>query len=302
MPLVSGPVTVSPPSKSLQGQTQAHAQAAGPHLLELKDVHCGVLKSVKGGDVYAEVIEDKQAKAPYTPKRLGQNVQSPFVLEAGLDMSHELHDWIKNTWVQGQNPRWDGAIVTGNDRVEFHNAILSEVTLPALDAGSKEPGYLKLTVVPTFTQRSRETGKIDGSSGARQKKFVASNFRLEIPGLDCSHVVKVDALTVKQQYVRGSNGVDGGLIEFPNLRVELAAGTRKKWDDFFEEFVVKRNCTEHDEKTGTLRLLSPNLQDALATITFHNLGIFKLVDSETNPNRVVAELYCVQMEFDGPKA
>ena len=56
-----------------------------------------------------------------------------------------------------------------------------------------------------------------------------------------------------------------------------------------------------DEKTGTLEFLSANLTQVVATITFFNLGIFRL--DETLPDRtsgltrLVAGFYCERMEL-----
>jgi hypothetical protein len=40
-----------------------------------------------------------------------------------------------------------------------------------------------------------------------------------------------------------------------------------------------------------------NLATVLATINFHNLGIFRLENAPADPGRVVAELYCQRMEL-----
>ena len=56
-----------------------------------------------------------------------------------------------------------------------------------------------------------------------------------------------------------------------------------------------------NEKTGTLSFLAPNLSTVLATISFQNLGIFRLEDAPPDASaeitRVVAELYCERMEL-----
>ena len=56
-----------------------------------------------------------------------------------------------------------------------------------------------------------------------------------------------------------------------------------------------------NEKTGTLSFLAPNLSTVLATISFQNLGIFRLEDAPPDASaeitRVVAEHYCERMEL-----
>ena len=56
-----------------------------------------------------------------------------------------------------------------------------------------------------------------------QKQFLPSNFRLEIDGLDCTKVSKIDSFTVKQPIQTDDIGdkrdykKEPGKLEFPNL-------------------------------------------------------------------------------------
>jgi hypothetical protein len=79
----------------------------------------------------------------------------------------------------------------------------------------------------------------------------------------------------------------------------------QSWFDWFEDFVVKGNCTEDKEKKGTLSFLSPNRQATVASIKLENLGIFRLSEDTAKANsdqikRVTAELYCERMHFVPP--
>ena len=71
---------------------------------------------------------------------------------------------------------------------------------------------------------------------------------------------------------------------------------------WFEDFVVKGNNGDANEKSGALLFLAPDLKAELARITLHNLGIFALRRDRQGAGtdaiqRVTAELYCERMEL-----
>jgi hypothetical protein len=71
----------------------------------------------------------------------------------------------------------------------------------------------------------------------------------------------------------------------------------ESWRTWFKSFVIDGNSSA----MKTLSFLAPNLSTVLATISFQNLGIFRLEDVPTDASaeitRVVAELYCERMEL-----
>src|SRR5262249_14886234 len=113
-----------------------------------------------------------------------------------------------------------------------------------------------------------------------------------IGGLDCTKVSKIESFTGKQQ---------GKLVEFPNLRIELASASAESWRAWFGSFVIDGNSSSANEKTGTLSFLTPHMANAVATNTLHHLGIFRLENEPADTSgavmRVVAELYCERMEL-----
>jgi hypothetical protein len=84
--------------------------------------------------------------------------------------------------------------------------------------------------------------------------------------------------------------------------VTLPESQAQSFYDWHEEFVIKGNNGQEEEKNGKLEYLAPNLSDVLFTIDFHNLGIFKLAPEKGEAGsdqiqHVMAEMYCVQMTF-----
>ncbi|HET6840509.1 MAG TPA: hypothetical protein VFK06_02310 [Candidatus Angelobacter sp.] len=92
-----------------------------------------------------------------------------------------------------------------------------------------------------------------------------------------------------------------GALEFPNLRIELASASAESWRTWFRSFVIAGNSSSANEKSGSLSLLTPNLASVLATISFQNLGIFRLenapAEASGEVSRLVADLYCERMDL-----
>jgi T4-like virus tail tube protein gp19 len=278
----------------------------GHFILDLDGVKCGFLKSIDGGAVTADVIGEPAAAIPFVKKHIGRPRYEEAVIELGLGMDKTVYDWIAASW-QGKAGRKNGTVFAtdfnneARRAQEFMNALITEVTIPACDASSRDPAYLALTFAPESTRTKKAGGKIDVQNPNAQKMWLPSNFRLEIGGLDGSRVMKVDAFTVKQSVPRDPHA-EPARVEFPNLRITLPISATSTWETWFEDFVVKGNSSDANEKNGTLSVLAPNLSDVLATIRFFNLGIFRLAPerlrlSGEQLERWVAELYCERMEF-----
>jgi hypothetical protein len=139
-----------------------------------------------------------------------------------------------------------------------------------------------------------------------------SNFKLTIDGLDCTKVNKIEALVVKQKLNESPIGEnrdyqkEPGALEFPNLVVTLSESSAATWYDWFEDFVIRGNSADAQEKNGKLEYLSANLQDVLFTVEFKHVGIFKLepdngAQASDNLARLRAEMYVERMTFtQGP--
>jgi hypothetical protein len=117
-------------------------------------------------------------------------------------------------------------------------------------------------------------------------------------------VSKVESFTVKIGAVAelGARRTARSTVEFPNLRVTLAAAGAQSWLDWFEDFVVEGNAGDANEKNGT-RFLASTLREELGQVRFFNLGIFRLAAETaqaTATKLLVADLYCERMELGVP--
>jgi len=286
---------------------------AGQFMLELDGAFAGLLKSVEGGAIKADVIEEPQGQTYYVEKHVGAPRYEELTLGLGLGLDKALYEWIANTWT-GKTSRRDGSILSLNQQLkavaerEFFQALLAEVTVPALDAASKDAAYLTIKLAPEYIRSKAGSGAAVKAPPAKQKTWQAQNFKLEIDNLDCTKVNKINAFTVKQQAVQDEIGElrdyakQATRLEFPNLRITLAESSAQTWLSWFDDFVVKGNNDASKERSGKLSFLAPDRKAVLGEVSFFNLGIFRL---ETEPqtaageqiSRIRADLYCERMEL-----
>jgi hypothetical protein len=285
----------------------------GNFMFELDGVKCGFLKSVGGGAISATVVNEPTGPDLFVKKHIALPKFEDFELGIGFSMSKPVYEWIQASWKQNFM-RKNGAVISADRNMnarsvrEFTSALITEVGIPTCDGSSKDPAYVTVKLAPEDIVFKDGSGKIAGEIDGKQKDWLPSNFRLEIPGLDCSRVNKVDGFTIKQTAVDddigdGDGGKEPGKLEFPGIRVYLAEAASQTWIDYFESFVIRGNNTEDQEKNGTLVFLSPNRERELVRINFFNMGIHKFGPEKSEANddkikRVSAELYVERMELD----
>ena len=300
---------------------------SGKFALEIGTIKCGFLQDADGGQAFSDVVVEKLGADHVQHKHLAGVKYEDITLSAGLGMEKTFYDWLAASWqFNNANSRKNGAVVFTDFNYavrqtrQFYNALISETTIPACDASSKDAARLTITIAPdhTSTTTKGSGNKYPSLSASAQKTWLPANFKLQIDGLDCSKVAKIDSFTVKQSIIENAVGDDRigsrepGAIEYPNLAITFLASSAASWQQWFDDFVVKGNNGDANEKNGTLTFLSNNLQAELGTVKFFNMGIFKLDDdaAEDSGGNVVqrfrAELYVERMEISivgsGPPA
>jgi hypothetical protein len=281
-------------------------------MLTLDGVTCGSLASSVGGDVSADVIEQPVDGSPFTPKRLGRLKYEDFVLQFGFEMASPVYDWIAATWA-GNFARKDGSVTAVDASMnvtseqQFINALLTTTTISALDAASKDAGSFTVAISPEATRAAAGSGKAP-PSGGKARRFLASAFRLELDGLDCTRVAKIDSFTVEVPVTDSAVGTarDPGReptrVVFPNLRVTIADGpTAATWQSWFADFVLAGNNDDGKEKSGAIVFLAADLKTELGRVVLHNVGIAALrrvpLAANEAVRRLAADLYCERMEL-----
>jgi phage tail-like protein len=294
---------------------------AGRYALEIDGIMAGWLHSAEGGHATSDVVNEKIGPDRLQRKNTGNVKYEDITLTCGTGMSKGFYEWLKAT-LDRQYQRKNGAIVSCDynykelSRREFHNALITEIGFPALDAASKDAAKMTIKFRPEFTRTQTTTG---GAAKAAlpanvQKKWLPSNFRLQIPGLDCTKVNKVEAITVKQKVVENPIGQvrdyqkEPANVESPNLIITLPEANAAGFLNWQKDFVISGKSNKAAEKTGQLTYLTEDLRETLFTLNFHGLGIFKLTHDKVEAHneqmaRVKAEMYCESIQFSyGPAA
>jgi len=294
---------------------------AGKYGIELDGIMAGWVWSAEGGHATSDVVSEKLGPDHLIRKHIAGVKYEDITIQCGTGMSKGFYEWIKASF-DHKYTRKDGAIVTADynykelARLTFHQALITEVGFPALDAASKDPCKMSVKFSPEITRQTVSMGggaSIVGkyaSDSVKQKKWLPSNFRLSIDGLDeaCSRVNKIEALTIKQKVIDNPVGEmrdyqkEPASLEVPNLVVTFPESHGDMFYKWAEDFIVRGNNGDAAEKNGSLDFLTPNLKDSLFTINFHHLGIFKLTPEKVesgseNIRRLKAEMYCEDMDL-----
>ena len=135
------------------------------------------------------------------------------------------------------------------------------MTIPALDASSRDACLLTLKIAPEFTRMKKASGRVTvPGPGTGARGWLASNFRLAIDGLDTTKVSRIEAFTVAGRSSRRAPATVGppmvpGKLDVPDLDILLPEAAVASWSDWFDDFVIAGNNDETHEKSGTLTFL-----------------------------------------------
>jgi hypothetical protein len=297
------------------GRSEVEAAAAAPRAyttghfaLELDGILIGLLKSLEGGNAFADVVTEAVGPGGgYPRKHIVQPKYEDFVVRAGTGMAAAFYAWIQAALELDWKPR-NGAVddldlqYKVKARREFFNALITEVRFPALDAASRDPALLTVTFAPEYTRVTKGSGSAK-PPGKIQKKWLSSRFRLTIDGLDTKKVNKIEAIVFKQPITEDLLGRDRvpGVPEVGNLVVTVAEAGAQTFQDWFDDFVIKGNNSSEEEKTGSLEFLTPDLKTQLFRLDFTGMGIFSLAPVEATTadriRRMKAEMYVETIAF-----
>lgn len=277
--------------------------------LELHGSSQGLMKSIEGGDIRAEVVAQAQADY-YDKKHISTIKYDDFAIELGIGASAPtLQFLIEASWL-GNFQRRDGAVNALDaqlkvlSRREFTDALISETTIPTLDGASKDAADLTVMLRPEQIAHKKPSGSKAGPTGTKGKTALLSNFKLGIVGLDCTKVSKIDSFGAKVRFLEGSTGETTSFtqtptkIDYSDLRITFDQSTAATWRAWFDDFVVKGHNDDTKEKDGTLDILAVDGKKTLLRISFFRLGIYRLSEGSTG---LTAHLYAEQMQIKFPE-
>ena len=204
--------------------------------LDLDRAPAGWLLTSEGGQASTESVNERLAGGHPVRKHAGNVKVDDISITCGAAMSKPFYEWLAKSLAYDYT-RKDGAIVTCDydyqelARLDFAEALIAEVGFPALDASSKEPGKFNLKIATEYTEMKYSQGNATYQAPIfpeKQKRWTAANFRLQIDGMDTKRVLKVDAITIKQNIVENAIGErlmyqkEPAQIDFPSLVITIA--------------------------------------------------------------------------------
>jgi T4-like virus tail tube protein gp19 len=277
------------PGQSVTPTATNRSYTAGKYAMELNGQLAGWIYSAEGGHATSDVVVQPVGADRVQTKHIGGITYEPITVKFGNGMSTTYYQWIQAT-LAGQPARQNGAIVTCDynfneqSRLEWLNAIVTEIGFPACDAASKDAAMMTLKFAP---EQTRILGKATGTIGTRykgsavvQKKWLPSNFRLKIDGLDCSKVSRIEAITASVRSATGPTSLAiaqhaaAPLQQISNLVVTLAEASAETFYAWYKASIIQGN-TAQAQKSGQLEYLSPDLTNAIFALTFPRLTILK---------------------------
>lgn len=294
---------------------------AGKYAIELDGINAGWVWSVEGGHATADVVVEKMGSDHLQRKHIGNVKYEDMTVTCGTGMSKAFYTWIQDSF-DHKYSRKNGAAITADfnykehSRINFFNALITEIGMPAQDAASKDAAKMTIKFANEYTRYLPAKGggaSIGGgkfpANAAVQKQWKNNTFRLVIDGFDCTRVNKIEALTVKQKVIEQAVGEmrdyekEPGHVEIPNLVFTLPESHAEEVFKYHEDFVIKGNCSQDKEKGGTLTYLAQDLKTELFSLTFVQLGIFKCTPDKTDAGseqvrRVKVEMYCEDIQFN----
>jgi len=294
------------------------AATAGATLV-LDGVACDTLRGLSGGAITAEVLT-VNTPGNYATKQHGLPTYEPINLDVNLNMTSYLFAWIADAWNANQK-RLNGCVLFSDQagkpisELQFLDGVISEVTIPLCDVNSAATTPVSVVITPRATRQVQGAQTTISASASHGSAWSSHSFILDINGLNCLGVTRIEPFTVKQEMnlkkVVDEKGVEvvlpiAGRASFPNLKITLTEHSAQSWRDFAKDFLIKGNSGQNAEKDGFLRFTKePPSSAPIAMIHLYNIGICKVGPAPLDANgeglgKVVAELYCERMELLGP--
>ncbi len=260
--------------------------------------------SADGGEVRGIVVNEPPVNNQ-VKKHLSNIAYEDIAIALGASQSTGLYAWIQATLNGSPLPK-NGAIISADaqgkprTQIQFFNGRITEVAFPALDSRSRAAAEMAVRIEPENLKLREPATATARVGGTKQKVWLPSNFRLDIPGLEaaCARVTKVDSFSIKQTFSYPAPGREEIVTALPLEVSELVVYCPEAFAEPFRawarDFIVNGNRTE---KTGTLQFLAPDNKKVYFTLFFTGLGIFGCglegEDQRASSDRLVkVEMYC----------
>ena len=312
--LPNSTATATTSSSSQAATAVSRSYTSSKFALALDGIQAGLVGGMEGGTPTAEVVVEKLGSDNIAHKHVAGVKYADISFTTGLD-SKPLTDWISAT-LKGQHARKNGSVIFADynyksvGELQFFNGLITSVTFPTLDLAAKDAASITVSIAPEYTRPQNGNGAPVGNfSSKTQKKWLPSNFRFEMNGLDGTRVNHIDAITIGQQVTEDAVGEMRDLektptsLAIPNVKLTLPEAYAQSWAGWLDDFLVKGNNSNDKERDGSITYLDYSTKTEMGRLNLFGCGIVGLAPQKAQAGsesirRVQAELYCERMELE----
>lgn len=280
------------------------------------------VRNVGGGNLRHHTVDEPIGSHNQRIKHSTVADVEPISFQCGMAGSEDVLRWLQDGIDKDHSTRNGQINHAGADleiirEHEFFNALMSELTFPALDSGSggqKDSVYLTVKIQPENTvERNAGGGKLDQSGVlAAQKSWAPNQFRFTLDGVrNIEETVRIEAFTIKQNFKLFHTGEPPRLprlvptnVVIPNLVCSISMAFADGVQEWYERYVRKGQNDRRAQRHGSIEFLGPNKKEVLFELSLDQVGLAKSPVVESSGNQhgikmVKFELFCGSMKVAG---
>jgi hypothetical protein len=268
----------------------------------------GLVRSIEGGGVTAEVMTYQFGEAYDVWRQLGKPKYEDIKLQVGMSMSDTFYTWMSE-FFSGAGSRKSGAIVAADfwymerARREFTEALITEITIPKFDGGDKNAAYMNVTMAPEKVNfvKGRNVKLQYSYNPQHQKLWTACNFALTIDAFKdkLCRVAKIDSFTIKQKAIDYHMGERRepikipSRVEYPNISFYIPEVDAQVIIDEFMKHADKGEATG----TGLTGEITTHDNGKTALISIHLYGLHLKSATPDKSDATSEEIKMVKFEM-----
>lgn len=284
------------------------------YALDIDGLPVESLKTLSGLDLQADIASNATVPGLAPKKHVADVSWSPGRASIGMGMGQAMYEWMKNAFAQGTS-RSGGTLATGDvnfkqrSLLTFYDALLTAITVPRLDASSKESGAFDVEFAPEAVRWAKGDGSdIRHVHGSKQQPWVCSNFRFSLGTLPCARVASIESFTWRCAVDPDTIGVGRdptqhpATVTVPDLRISVSLADYDAWAQAARAWFIDGHHLDSDEMDGVITLLTPDLQTPLGEIVLGNVGFKRFsqlpaADGSDALYRFTVDLYVERMSL-----
>jgi len=275
----------------------------------------GYLKDFSGLSMESEIATHDTATDIHQKKNVANVKWTAGKATCGVGMGKGMSDWMIAAMKKGVQTK-GGELRAGDfdykckSVLTFEDALMTEIGFPALDGAAKDASYLTLQFEPERVKWNKGNDEdIRGKIGPKQKAWLGANFRVEIDGLKCDRIAKVDAFKWKCSVVPDMLGIfventkHPAKITVDDLTFHVSYADHQAWADEARKWFIDGQREEQHERSGRIVYLGPDMKTELGEVRLFNIGFksFAAADLKSNAEEVKrfkVVMYVERYEWD----